>query len=162
TDISEIGRKLRTEYVVEGSFRHVVDTISVTAQLIDARSGNHVWAQTYERAVGSTSLLTIQDEVARRIGAAIGNQQAGAIARTEFEQSPSKAPNELSSYQCLLQYYQFHREQSSVEPARRARVCAETSIEREPSNGLAVNAKPCLRRPTILGNRVERAGGRLC
>jgi TolB-like protein len=136
-DITEIGRKLRAQYVVEGSFRHVGGTISVTAQLIETRTGNHVWAQTYERAVGSTSLLTIQNEIARRIGAAIGDQQAGAIARVEFERSRSKVPSELSTYECLLQGFQFIREQSAVEPARRARACSETIVAREPANGFA-------------------------
>jgi adenylate cyclase len=137
TDITEIGRKLRTQYVVEGSFRHVGDAISVTAQLINARTGDHVWAQTYERAIGSTNLLTVQNEVAARIGAAIGNQQTGAIAKTEWERARSKAPNELSSYECLLQWYQFSREQSAKETAHRARLCSEDIVKREPANGLA-------------------------
>jgi TolB-like protein len=137
TDISEIGRRLRAQYVVEGSFRHVADTTSVTVQLIEARTGNHVWAQTYERAVGSTSPLTIQNEVARRIGSAIGDQQTGAIARTELERSRSKAPSELSSYECLLQGYHYLSEQSASEAARRARLCLETTVGREPTNALA-------------------------
>ena len=137
TNISRVGRRLQAQYVVEGSFRHVGDAISITAQLIDARTGNHVWAQTYERAVGSTSLLTIQNEVARRIGAAIGDQQAGALARTEFERSRSKAPSELSSYECLMQGYQYLTEQSASEPARRARQCLDATVGREPTNPFA-------------------------
>ena len=137
TVISRVGRRLHAQYVVEGSFRHVGDAISVTAQLIDARTGNHVWAQTYERAVGSTSLLTIQNEVARRIGAAIGDQQTGAIARAELERSRSKAPSELSSYECLLQGYQYLTDQSASEPARRARLCLEATLGREPANAFA-------------------------
>ena len=136
-DISEIGRKLRAQYVVEGSFRRVADTISVSAQLIDAGTGNHVWAQAYERAVGSTSLLAIQNEVARRIGAAIGDPQSGAIARIELERSRSKAPSELSSYECLLQGYQALAAPSAPEPSRRARLCLETTAGREPQNALA-------------------------
>jgi TolB-like protein/class 3 adenylate cyclase len=132
-DVSEIGHKLRAQYVVEGSFRRAADTISVTSQLIDARTGNHVWAQTFERGVGSTSLLTIQNEVARRIGAAIGDQSAGAIGRIEFDRSRSKVPSELSSYECLLQSYQV----STAELARRARLCAEAAVGREPTNSLA-------------------------
>ena len=136
-DISRIGRKLRAQYVVEGSFRHVGDAISVTAQLIDTRTGNHVWAQTYEQAVGSKSLLTIQNEIARRVGAAIGDQQTGAIARVEFERSRSKAPSELSSYECLLEGFHYLTEQSVSEPARRARLCLETTVSHAPTNALA-------------------------
>jgi adenylate cyclase len=137
SDVSRIGRRLRAQYVVEGSFRHVGDAISVTAQLIDARTRSHVWAQTYERGVGSTSLLTIQNEVARRIGAAIGDQQTGAIARVELERSLSKEPDELSSYECMLQVYRLFRQQTASEPARRARLCSEAIVKREPSNGRA-------------------------
>lgn len=111
--------------------------INVTAQLIDTGSGTHVWAQTYERSVGSASLLTLQNEIARRIGAAIGDPQSGAIARVEADRSKSKPPNELSSYECLLQTLQFVREQTALEPARRARACAESIVAREPANGLS-------------------------
>jgi adenylate cyclase len=48
-DPQELGRQLHAQYVVEGSFRRVADQISVTAQLIDARSGTHIWAQTRAR-----------------------------------------------------------------------------------------------------------------
>lgn len=132
---ARIGRRHRAHYLIEGSFRHAGDAISVTARLIDARTHNHVWAQTYERAVGSASLLAIQNEIARRIGAAIGDQRAGAIARVEFERSLSKEPDQLSSYECLLQVYQLFREQTASEPARRARSCSEAIVKREPSNG---------------------------
>jgi class 3 adenylate cyclase/TolB-like protein len=133
----EIGRKLRADYIVEGSFRHVGDAINVSAQLIDARAGNHnIWAQTYERAVGSTNLLDIQNEVAQRIGAAIGDP-VGAIARAEGERSRAKAPGELSSYECMLAADLMIREQTSADLARRARLCSEAIVGREPENGLA-------------------------
>lgn len=58
-DIRELGQKLQAQYVIEGNFRRVTDQISVTAQLIDTRSGDHVWAQTYELPTTSTNLLAI-------------------------------------------------------------------------------------------------------
>jgi adenylate cyclase len=70
-DIQELGRKLRAQYVIEGSFGRVPDQLSVTAQLIDTSTGSHIWAQTYERQTTSTSLLAIQDDIAQRIGAAV-------------------------------------------------------------------------------------------
>jgi len=59
-DVQELGRQLNAQYVIEGSFRRVTDQISVTAQLIDTRTGTHVWAQTYERptAIHEPSLHT--------------------------------------------------------------------------------------------------------
>jgi len=136
TDISEIGRKLGAQYVVEGSFRRAADTIRITAQLIDARTGNHVWAQTYERTEGTSSPLKIQNEIARLIGVAIGGP-VGAIAKVELERSRSKAPTELSTFECALQTFQFMREPFATGVARRARVCAEAVVKGEPTNGLA-------------------------
>src|SRR4051794_3310120 len=68
-EMQELGRQLQAQYVIEGSFRRVPDQISVTAQLIDARTGTHVWAQSYERPTTSTSLLSIQNDIAHHIGA---------------------------------------------------------------------------------------------
>jgi class 3 adenylate cyclase/TolB-like protein len=134
---AEIGRRLRAQYLVEGSFRHVGDKISVTAQLIDARAGNqNVWAQTFERAIGPANLLEIQNDVAQRIGAAIGDP-SGAIARSEWERARAKAPGELSPYECMLAAHLLIRDQTSSEFARRARLCSEAVVGREPENGLA-------------------------
>ena len=63
-DIMELGRRLQAQYVVEGSFRRNQDRISINVQLIDARIGTHVWAQSYERSTSSASLEAIQDEIA--------------------------------------------------------------------------------------------------
>jgi hypothetical protein len=52
-DPQELGRQLNAQYVIEGSFRRITDQISITAQLIDARSGTHVWAETFDRYFGT-------------------------------------------------------------------------------------------------------------
>ena len=83
-DIQELGRRLKAQYIIEGSTRRAGDQISVTAQLIDARTGAHLWAQTYERPIASTNLLAIQDDVARQVAAAVGDVATGAVARAEF------------------------------------------------------------------------------
>jgi adenylate cyclase len=68
-EMQEPGRQLGAQYLIEGSFRRVADQISVTAQLIDARTGTHVWAQTFERSTTSASLLSIQNDIAHTIAA---------------------------------------------------------------------------------------------
>jgi adenylate cyclase len=133
TEMQELGRQLQAQYVVEGSFRRVPDQINVTAQLIDARTGTHVWAQTYERPTASASLLIIQDDIAQRIGAAVGDIRTGAVARAELERTRTKPATELSSYECILQGYQASAAQSAVEPMRRARACLDLTIKRDPT-----------------------------
>jgi adenylate cyclase len=130
-NIEELGRKLHAQYVIEGSFRRVPDQLSVTAQLIDARSGTHLWAQTYARPTTSASLLTIQDDIAQLIGTAIGDIRFGAVASAEFEPTRTKPATELSSYECVLVAYQAVSFQ--IAPIQRARTCLEATVKRDPA-----------------------------
>ena len=132
-DIEELGRQLQAQYVIEGSFRRVPDQISVTAQLIDARTGAHVWAQTYERPTTPTNILTVQDDIAQRIGAAVGDVKTGAVAKAELERAAQEPATELSSYQCVVQSYQALAVQTAVEPMRRSRTCLEATVTRDPT-----------------------------
>jgi adenylate cyclase len=129
-DPQELGRLLNAQYVIEGSFRRVANQISVTAQLIDARTGTHVWAETFDRPTASTNLLAIQDDVAQRIGAAVGDTWTGAIARAELERTRNKPATELSSYECTLT---AHGAPPHVERVRRARACLDATVKRDPT-----------------------------
>jgi TolB-like protein/tetratricopeptide (TPR) repeat protein len=73
-DISEIGRRLRVEAVLEGSVRKAGESLRVTAQLIDARTGYHIWSETYDRP--AASVFAIQDEISSAIIAALRKQLA--------------------------------------------------------------------------------------
>jgi TolB-like protein/DNA-binding winged helix-turn-helix (wHTH) protein/Flp pilus assembly protein TadD len=64
-DAVDIGRRLGVGHVLEGSVRKSGDRIRITAQLIDTRTGFHVWSETYDRAMGD--LFTIQDSIATEI-----------------------------------------------------------------------------------------------
>jgi len=132
-EMQELGRQFQAQYVIEGSLRRVPDQISVTAQLIDARTGTHVWAQTYERSATSASLLGLQNDIAHHMGAAIGDIRTGAIAKADLERVRAKPATELSSYECVLQGYQASAAQSAAEPMRRARACLEATVKRDPT-----------------------------
>jgi adenylate cyclase len=133
TDAQELGRQLNVQYVIEGSFRRVADQISVTAQLIDARTGTHVWAQTFERPTASASLLAIQDDVAQRISAAVGDMRMGAVTKAELERTRNKPATDLSSYECSLVAKQAGGLLQSVELVQRARTCLEATMLRDPT-----------------------------
>ena len=68
-DLRAIGEKLRAAYIVEGSVRKTAARIRVTGQLIDARSGAHLWSDSYDRDFGD--VLTLQDEIATSIARAM-------------------------------------------------------------------------------------------
>lgn len=64
-DIREVGRALRVTSVLEGSIRRSGNRVRITAQLIDAISGHHLWAERYDREM--TDIFAVQDEVTRCI-----------------------------------------------------------------------------------------------
>jgi adenylate cyclase len=63
--VPQVGRELGVRYVVEGSVRKVDNRVRITAQLIDAATGTHVWADRYDRDL--TNIFAVQDEVTREI-----------------------------------------------------------------------------------------------
>ena len=64
-DVCEVARKLGVTHVLEGSVRKAGNQVRITAQLIDGRSGGHVWADRYDRDL--TDIFTIQDEISKAI-----------------------------------------------------------------------------------------------
>lgn len=68
-EIAEVGRKLGVRYVVEGSVRKSGKRVRITAQLIEAATGSHVWAERYDRDL--EDIFAVQDEVIRSIVAAV-------------------------------------------------------------------------------------------
>jgi adenylate cyclase len=77
-DVREIARKLGVTLVLEGSVRKASERLRVTAQLIDASSGFHLWSNTWDRRV--EDMFAIQDEIAQSIAATVGPTQWGAAA----------------------------------------------------------------------------------
>jgi TolB-like protein/Flp pilus assembly protein TadD len=69
TDIGTIARKLNVAAVLEGSVRRSTHTVRITAQLVDAVTGFHVWSQTYDRALGD--VLALQTEIATSVANAL-------------------------------------------------------------------------------------------
>jgi len=95
-DAKQVGRELGVRYVVEGSIRSADTRIRVTVQLIDARSGNHLWAERFDREIGA--LFEVQDEVARHIVATL----AGRVEEAEVRGAAHKRTESLPAYECLL------------------------------------------------------------
>lgn len=93
-DVREAGKALGVDYVLEGSVRPMGDRIRITAQLIDAASGDHLWAEKYDEP--TKQLFEVQDEVIAAITQALGVQ----LIRAEFSKSRSNA-KDLSRWQFI-------------------------------------------------------------
>src|SRR5262249_19619012 len=75
-DVKRVGRELGVRYVLEGSLRKAANRVRITAQLIEAESGNHIWAERYERDLAD--IFAVQDEIAQATTVAIAPAVAGA------------------------------------------------------------------------------------
>ena len=94
--VQDIGRELGVRYVVEGSVRKSGKRIRVTAQLIEAESGSHVWADKYDRDL--EDIFAVQDEVTQAIVAAL----PGRLDAVAIEKSLKQPTESLSAYEYLL------------------------------------------------------------
>lgn len=95
-DVKQVARELGAQYVVEGSVRRVGDRVRVSAQLIDAGTGYHVWAQRYDRNL--TDVFAIQDEMVERIVTSIEPQ----LTQAEQSRTLRKHPGNLDAWDYTL------------------------------------------------------------
>ncbi len=95
-DMQRVGRELNVRYLVEGSVRRMGERIRITAQLIDADTGNHLWAERFDRPMAD--LFTVQDEVVRTIVGTL----VGRVQTTEAERVGRKPPSSLAAYDLTL------------------------------------------------------------
>ena len=97
-DVRQIGRELGAQYVLEGSVQKGTERVRIVAQLIDAATGDHVWADRQDEAADA---LALQDQVADRvIGSVAGNH--GLIRKKEYEQAWGKESASLDEYDYFL------------------------------------------------------------
>ena len=128
-DVKQVRRDLGVDYVVEGSIRRMGDRIRVTAQLIDAESGSHVWAERYDRDL--EELFAVQGEVVQTIvGTLVGRVQAAGAERAK-----RKPPSNLAAYDCVLRGLALPW--GDPEADAEARRLYERAIELDPDYGLA-------------------------
>ena len=107
-NIKEVGRQLGVRYVLEGSVRKASGKVRITGQLIDAVTGAHIWADSFERDL--TDIFALQDEVTIAVVSAIQPK----LLQAELEIATRRRPENLTAYDFYLramqQYYLTTRE----------------------------------------------------
>src|SRR5260221_12849150 len=91
-DVKRVGRELGVRYVLEGSVRKSGSHVRVTAQLVEAETGNHVWAERYDRDLAD--IFAVQDEITEATTIAI----APAVADAEQQRAMRKPPASLDAW----------------------------------------------------------------
>jgi adenylate cyclase len=135
-DVTQVGRELGVRYVLEGSVRKAGDRVRVTAQLIDAESGNHIWAKRYERNL--VDIFDLQDELTEAITAQVDAELAGS----ERNHAHKKSATDLDAWD-TYQRGMWHLYKNSREDMAEARRLFENASVRAPEfasafTGLAV------------------------
>jgi TolB-like protein/Flp pilus assembly protein TadD len=86
-DVKQVARELGVRYVIEGSVRRAGNRVRITAQLIDAASGNHIWAERYDRDLDD--IFAVQDDITERIAMAVGPElHSWELARARRKSLP--------------------------------------------------------------------------
>ena len=96
-DVRKIGRELGAQYVLEGSIQKTNERIRITAQLIDAKSGKHLWSERYDRDL--KDIFALQDEITIRIIRSLGVK----LGYGEQYRSQTKGINNLDAFEKLMQ-----------------------------------------------------------
>jgi adenylate cyclase len=97
TDLREIGQRLGAGYVVEGSIRRAGNRVRVTAQLVEAESGTHLWAERYDRSL--EDVFAIQEEISQNIVATVAQR-----VRDDREVAARRRrPEDMRAYDLFLQ-----------------------------------------------------------
>src|SRR5213592_4261595 len=121
-NVSEIGKKLNVANVLEGTLRREGNRVRVTAELINTRSGFHLWSETYEREL--QGVFALQDEITRSIVEALKVKLAVSL--------PAHEQRNTEAYELYLQGL-FFSNKSSEADLRRALDFFKSALEKDPT-----------------------------
>jgi adenylate cyclase len=134
--VEKVGRELGVDYVVEGSVRKAGGRVRVTVQLVDAATGNHVWAERYDRDL--TDIFELQDELTRTIVATLPRRLESA----DVERIRRKPPSDMGVYDRVLRAKLCHH-RGSQEDNSEAIQLLDQAIELDPEYASAYAWKAC-------------------
>ncbi|MEE8333752.1 MAG: BTAD domain-containing putative transcriptional regulator, partial [Alphaproteobacteria bacterium] len=135
--LNDIGSDLGVRYVVKGSVRKSGNRVRVTAQLIEAESGRHVWAERYDREL--TDVFALQDELTRGIVAVL----PGRVEESEARKVARKPPEDMAAYELLSAGKILHH-RFTKEDCVKALALIERAIALDPDYAAAHAWKACL------------------
>jgi TolB-like protein/class 3 adenylate cyclase/tetratricopeptide (TPR) repeat protein len=131
TDIRDIGIQLNVDRILEGSVRKAGNRVRISAQLINAADGYHIWSENYDRDI--TDIFDVQDE----ISSIIANKCRENLTAKRHEEKLVKVPTQnLEAYTFFLKGLHFHNKVTPND-AKKAIECFEKAITLEPDYAYA-------------------------
>jgi adenylate cyclase len=148
-DVKQVGRELGVRYVLEGSVRKASSRVRITAQLIEALTGTHLWADRFDGSI--EDVFDLQDKVASSVAGFI----EPALQAAETALASSRPTTDLSAYDAYLRAYAIVF--GSAKQIPQALALLEEAIARDPNYGLALAwAAICCMRLCIDGTGLDR------
>ena len=129
-DITELGKTLRVKYILEGSVQKAGDHVRINAQLIDTATGNHIWADRFNRQI--ENVFELQDEIiettVRKLAVKVDQSERAVAMR--------KSTGNLEAYDYYLQAYHHHF-QRTLDGNIKARQLFQKAIALDPNYAAA-------------------------
>jgi serine/threonine protein kinase/tetratricopeptide (TPR) repeat protein len=116
-DVRSAGDELGARYVLEGSLRQAGSRLRVGVQLVDAVSGAHLWAETYDRPFQAEAVFELQDDVVPRIVSTVADTQ-GVLPHSMAESLRNKESSQLSPYEAVLSSFSYLQRVNAADHAR--------------------------------------------
>src|SRR5688572_7370817 len=130
-DLGDLGPNSDIDYILFGSVQRKGENLRINAQLIDAQTDRHIWADGFE---GGES-ASLQDKTVRRIIVSISGEK-GAIKQNEYERIKSKADSDLTEYESYLKGHEIFSRFESIEEHDRAGAIWLEGLEKYPGSSL--------------------------
>jgi TolB-like protein/tetratricopeptide (TPR) repeat protein len=140
-DVRAVGKQLGARYALEGAVRKAGGTIRVSSQLLDASTGTHLWAESYDRDLAKLGIFAVQDDVTDRVVATVADPY-GVLVRSMTLAVRDKPLEELTATELVLRFFAYWHQIRPDEHAR-LRTALERKLEREPAHA---DAWACLSR----------------
>jgi TolB-like protein len=129
-DPVELGARLDIGYVIKGSVRRGPDRVRLVAHLIEAQTGQHLWTETYDRALTTENLFAIQEQLAADLASQLA-QPYGIIQQVTVDSFRRERPETLFAYDCVLRAFDYRRTQGRDKHAASSK-CLEAAVRRDP------------------------------
>jgi TolB-like protein/Tfp pilus assembly protein PilF len=129
-DPVELSERLDVGYVIKGSVRRDPDRVRLIAHLIEARTGQHLWSETYDRELTPENVFAVQAQLATDLASQLA-QPYGIVNTVTAQSFRHQRPETLFAYECVLRAFDYRRTQGREKHAA-ARACLEEAVRLDP------------------------------
>ena len=128
--VRRVGNELGARYLLEGSLRQARNKLRIAVQLVDTDSGEHLWAETFDRVWQAEEIFDLQDEITDCIIGSVADVY-GVLARAIAATTANKPPEDLTPYEAVWRFY-VAEQRGSAEDHLLARIALEKAVELQP------------------------------